>query len=329
MILGGKILKPKRLRRLSSSTISSRMSEDEFRAQLVGAYRINRQDSSDKTHVDSHKHNRVYSERIEEEASDSSESSASPSPLPISPEKVASTRLICPPNDENRQEMAPGQLGFNDFSSDNLDDDIPVFETAKTYTQASNDSAFVFPNPPASHPGFSSPDPIPSSSNEDIPSTSTSNDEVELRKVPSKNRGRKTTRKFQSTQGSEIPLPKRVKIAINNENEQNKNQNQPITNFPMKKSPFIFRKTQSETTSTSTDSADRSKTAPKVIRTNFIRNYDSTASESENSRIGIVKLHGKNWHGNEWSSEVLQEEGTWVECVDCKKWRYLPDVQGK
>ena len=62
-----------------------------------------------------------------------------------------------------------------------------------------------------------------------------------------------------------------------------------------------------------------------TVKAPVIRNYNSEASfRAGNERLGIVKLNGKGW-----KSTVLQTEGTWVECVECKKWRYLKNVAGK
>ena len=62
-----------------------------------------------------------------------------------------------------------------------------------------------------------------------------------------------------------------------------------------------------------------------TVKAPVIRNYNSEASfRAADERLGIVKLNGKGW-----KSTVLQTEGTWVECVRCKKWRYLKNVAGK
>ena len=70
---------------------------------------------------------------------------------------------------------------------------------------------------------------------------------------------------------------------------------------------------------------NRKHSRVNTVTVPVVRNYNSEASFSANNeRLGIVKLNGKGW-----KSTVLQREGTWVECVECKKWRYLKNVAGK
>ncbi|CAG5099750.1 Oidioi.mRNA.OKI2018_I69.XSR.g16667.t1.cds [Oikopleura dioica] len=235
----------------------------------------------------------------------------------ISKKKTSTSTL----KNESRTKEATSQLRFHRDSSD--EDDVIILKADEYFSQLSKESVAASSQSPSS--ALPSPIPVfPSTSNsEDIPSTSTSNDESQSKRRGSR-RARKTTRPpyfskipFAITQGSEIPLPKPMKTANNK-----------------KKSASNLRDTRSETTSTSTEPAapsNQPENTPRVVRTNVIRNYDSTASHASSSngkkkrRIGIIKLHGRNWNGKEWKSEVLQAEGTWVECVECKKWRYLKE----
>jgi len=80
-----------------------------------------------------------------------------------------------------------------------------------------------------------------------------------------------------------------------------------------------------ESTTIRKEHENRKKIRVNTIDALVIRNYNSEVSfRADNHRLGIVKLNGKGW-----KSTVLQEEGTWVECIECKKWRYLKNVPGK